>query len=149
MTAIKRNRLIVALAISFGVCVFLIGDLALQRPLALQSEGIPDLFTVAVTRDVIKIDSVKAKDLKEGYDYVRISTFQDGSDSDMEHSLEKFRKAGHGHIKGLVLDLRDNPGGLLNQAVSIGDDLLNGGMVVYTQGRLGNQQPKYFAHTKK
>jgi carboxyl-terminal processing protease len=117
--------------------------------LTLHREGIPDLFTVAVTRDVIKIDSVKAKPLKEGYEYIRISTFQDGSDTDMEHSLEKFRKADHGHIKGLVLDLRDNPGGLLNQAVSIGDDLLNGGMVVYTQGRLENQQQKYFAHKKK
>src|SRR6202035_3511479 len=58
-------------------------------------------------------------------------------------------KANHGHIKGLVLDLRDNPGGLLNQAVSIGDDLLDGGMVVYTQGRLENEQQKYFAHKKK
>jgi len=117
--------------------------------LTLHREGIPDLFTVTVTRDVIRIDSVKAKDLKEGYDYIRISTFQDGSDTDMEHSLEKFRKEGQGHIKGLVLDLRDNPGGLLNQAVSIGDDLLDGGMVVYTQGRLENQQQKYFAHKKR
>ncbi|HEX3409286.1 MAG TPA: S41 family peptidase [Candidatus Binataceae bacterium] len=117
--------------------------------LTLHREGIPDLFTVTVTRDVIRIDSVKAKDLKDGYEYIRITTFQDGSNTDMEKSLEKFRKQGHGHIKGLVLDLRDNPGGLLNQAVSIGDDLLDGGLVVYTQGRLENQQQKYFAHKKK
>ena len=117
--------------------------------LTLHREGIPDLFTVTVTRDVIRIDSVKAKDLKDGYAYIRISTFQDGSDTDMEHALDKFRKEDHGHIKGLVLDLRDNPGGLLNQAVSIGDDLLDGGLVVYTQGRLENQQQKYFAHKKK
>src|SRR6266853_3628698 len=64
--------------------------------LTLHREGIPDLFTVAVTRDVIKIDSVKAKDLKDGYEYIRITTFQDGSDTDVEHSLEKFRKAGRG-----------------------------------------------------
>src|SRR6202163_4949929 len=50
--------------------------------LTLHREGIPDLFTVTVTRDVIRIDSVKAKPLKEGYDYIRISTFQDGSDTD-------------------------------------------------------------------
>ena len=117
--------------------------------LTMHREGIPDLFTVTVTRDVIRIDSVKAKDLKDGYDYIRISTFQDGSDTDMEHALDKFRKENHGHIKGLVLDLRDNPGGLLNQAVSIGDDLLDGGLVVYTQGRQENQQQKYFAHKKK
>jgi carboxyl-terminal processing protease len=117
--------------------------------LTLHREGIPDLFTVTVVRDVIRIDSVKAKDLKDGYSYIRISTFQDGSDTDVEHALAKFSKEDHGHIKGLVLDLRDNPGGLLNQAVSIGDDLLDGGMVVYTQGRLEDQQQKYFAHKKK
>jgi carboxyl-terminal processing protease len=117
--------------------------------LTLHREGIPDLFTVTVVRDVIRIDSVKAKDLKDGYSYIRISTFQDGSDTDVEHALAKFTKADHGRIKGLVLDLRDNPGGLLNQAVSIGDDLLDGGMVVYTQGRLENEQQKYFAHKKK
>ncbi len=117
--------------------------------LTLHREGIPDLFTVTVTRDVIRIDSVKAKQLKDGLDYVRITTFQDGTDTDFEHAIEKFRKEHHGRIKGLVLDLRDNPGGLLNQAVSIGDDLLDGGMVVYTQGRLANQQQKYFAHKKK
>src|SRR5271170_2123401 len=120
-----------------------------QIHLTLHREGIPDLFTVTVTRDVIKIDSVKAKNLSNGLDYVRISTFQDGSDTDVEKALDKFKKENHGHIKGLVLDLRDNPGGLLNQAVSIGDDLLDGGLVVYTQGRSDNQQQKYFAHKKK
>src|SRR3989442_1270615 len=153
MTAKKRNRLVVVMAIALGVCVLVIGDLAVQRAQALPDDTYKELQTFAnviaisqkkyvkpvstkdlingaitVIRDVIRIDSVKAKDLKEGYDYIRISTFQDGSDSDLEHSLEKFRKAGHGHIKGLVLDLRDNPGGLLNQAVSIGDDLLDGGL---------------------
>jgi carboxyl-terminal processing protease len=117
--------------------------------LTIHRAGIPDLFTVTVARDVIKIDSVKAKPLKDGYDYIRITTFQDGSDTDVERALDKFRKEHHGHIKGLVLDLRDNPGGLLNQAVSIGDDFLDGGLVVYTQGRLENQQQKYFAHKKK
>jgi carboxyl-terminal processing protease len=120
-----------------------------QIHLTLHREGIPDLFTVTVTRDVIKIDSVKAKNLTNGLDYVRISTFQDGSDTDVEKALDKFKKENNGHIKGLVLDLRDNPGGLLNQAVSIGDDLLDGGLVVYTQGRSDNQQQKYFAHKKK
>src|SRR5271170_1916078 len=51
--------------------------------LMIHREGIPDLFTVTVTRDVIKIDSVKAKELKDGYEYIRISTFQDGTDTDV------------------------------------------------------------------
>lgn len=117
--------------------------------LTLHREGIPDLFTVAVVRDVIKIKSVKAKDLKDDYGYVRITTFQDGTSDDVEKAMDKIRKRDGGHIKGLVLDLRDNPGGLLNQAVSVSDDFLDGGLVVYTQGRLENQQQKYFSHKKK
>ena len=115
--------------------------------LTLHREGIPNLFTVAVQRDVIRIQSVKSKELKDGYDYVRVSTFEDGTNADVQKALEKFAK--RGPIKGLVLDLRDNPGGLLNQAVSVSDDFLDGGMIVYTQGRVENQQEKYFAHKKK
>ena len=116
--------------------------------LTLHREGVPALFTVAVTRDVIKIQSVKSKQLKDGYEYLRITTFQDGTSEDVTKDLAKFAKQDHGHIKGLVLDLRDNPGGLLNQAVSVADTFLDGGLVVYTQGRLDNQQQKYFAHKK-
>jgi carboxyl-terminal processing protease len=116
--------------------------------LTIHREGIPDLFTVTVIRDVIKIDSVKAKPLKDGYAYLRIATFQDGTNDDVDKALEKFDKENHGQIKGLVLDLRDNPGGLLNQAVSVSDDFLDGGLIVYTQGRDESQQQKFFAHKK-
>jgi carboxyl-terminal processing protease len=116
--------------------------------LTLHREGTPNLFTVAVTRDVIRIQSVKSKELKDGFDYVRITTFQDGTNEDVTKTLERFTREDHGHIKGLVLDLRDNPGGLLNQAVSVADAFLDGGLVVYTQGRLDSQQQKYFAHKK-
>jgi carboxyl-terminal processing protease len=116
--------------------------------LTLHREGTPNLFTVAVTRDVIRIQSVKSKELKDGFDYVRITTFQDGTNEDVTKALERFTREDHGHIKGLVLDLRDNPGGLLNQAVSVADAFLDGGLVVYTQGRLDSQQQKYFAHKK-
>ncbi len=116
--------------------------------LTLHREGVPELFTVAVTRDVIRIQSVKSKPIKDGYEYVRITTFQDGTSEDITKTLDKFTRQDHGHIKGLVLDLRDNPGGLLNQAVSVADTFLDGGLVVYTQGRLESQQQKYFAHKK-
>jgi len=117
--------------------------------LTLHRDGIADLFTVSVVRDVIKIKSVRSKDLKEGYGYVRITTFQDGTNEDVQKAIDKFRKESQGQIKGVVLDLRDNPGGLLNQAVSVSDDFLDGGLIVYTQGRLENQQQKYFAHKKR
>src|SRR6516162_9614865 len=116
--------------------------------LTLHREGVPELFTVSVTRDVIKIRSVKSKPLKDGYDYLRITTFQDGTSEDVTKTLDRLGKENHGHIKGVVLDLRDNPGGLLNQAVSVADSFLDGGLVVYTQGRLDSQQQKYFAHKK-
>ncbi|MGH7987581.1 MAG: S41 family peptidase [Candidatus Binataceae bacterium] len=117
--------------------------------LTIHRDGIPDLFTVAIERAVIKIKSVKAKPLKDGYGYVRITTFQDGTNADLDKALDKLRKRDHGHIKGLVLDLRDNPGGLLNQAVSVSDNFIDGGLIVYTQGRSESQQQKFFAHKKK
>ncbi len=117
--------------------------------LTIHRDSVPDLFTVAVTREVIKIQSVKTKNLKDGYAYIRITTFQDGTSDDVEKAMAKFQKANHGRIKGLVLDLRDDPGGLLNQAVRVSDEFLDGGLIVYTQGRLESQQQKYFAHKKK
>src|SRR5439155_1627516 len=68
---------------------------------------------------------------------------------DLQKALDKFRASHNGQVKGLVLDLRDNPGGLLNQAVQVGDEFLDGGLIVYTQGRQENQQQKYFSHRKK
>jgi carboxyl-terminal processing protease len=116
--------------------------------LTMHRNGVNELFTVSLTRDVIKIKSVKAKTLPEGYGYVRISTFQESTDDTVEKAVDEFRKQDHGRVKGLVLDLRDNPGGLLNQAVKVSDEFLDGGMIVYTQGRNENQQQKYFSHRK-
>ncbi|HZP46601.1 MAG TPA: S41 family peptidase [Candidatus Binataceae bacterium] len=118
-----------------------------QIHLTLHRDGVPELFTVTLTRDVIKIQSVKAKQLPGGYDYIRISTFQDGTSDDVQKALDRFEQ--NGPIKGLVLDLRDNPGGLLNQAVSVSDEFLDGGLIVYTEGRTENQEQKYFSHKKR
>ncbi len=117
--------------------------------LTIHRAGVNELFTVTLARDVIKIKSVKARELDGGFGYVRITTFQENTDEAVEQAIEDFDKKDHGHIKGLVLDLRDNPGGLLNQAVKVSDDFLNGGLIVYTQGRNDSQQQKYFSHTKK
>jgi carboxyl-terminal processing protease len=117
--------------------------------LTIHRKGVPELFTVTVTREVIKIKSVKSKDLRHGYDYIRISSFEEGTGDDLQKALDKFHAQHNGQIKGLVLDLRDNPGGLLNQAVQVGDEFLDGGLIVYTQGRQENQQQKYFSHRKK
>ncbi|HYB92307.1 MAG TPA: S41 family peptidase [Candidatus Binataceae bacterium] len=124
------------------------GQKGTKIKLTIHRQGVPELFTVSLARDVIRIKSVKAKEI-DGYGYLRISTFQENTDDAVEKAIDEFRKDGHGHIKGIVLDLRDNPGGLLNQAVKISDEFLDGGLIVYTQGRQENQQQKYFSHKKQ
>src|SRR5271163_1041334 len=117
--------------------------------LTLHRNGVPELFTVTLARDVIKIQSVKSKTLDGGYGYIRVTTFQENTGDGVEKAIDEFEAKDHGKIKGIVFDLRDNPGGLLNQAVKVSDDFLDGGLIVYTQGRQENQQQKYFSHKKK
>src|SRR5579862_3028677 len=117
--------------------------------LTLHRNGVPELFTVSLARDVIRIQSVKARMLPEGYGYIRVTTFQENTGEGVEKAIDDFESKNHGKVKGLVFDLRDNPGGLLNQAVKVSDDFLDGGLIVYTQGREENQQQKYFSHKKK
>jgi carboxyl-terminal processing protease len=113
--------------------------------LALKRESRPDLFEVTLTREVIKIQSVKSKSLEKGYGYVRLTQFQERTDDDLERAVKTLDKEAGG-IQGLVLDLRNNPGGLLTQAVRVSDLFLDSGLIVYTDGRLENQKQKYFAH---
>ncbi len=117
--------------------------------LTLHRNGVPELFTVTLARDVIKIQSVKSKMLDGGYGYIRVTTFQENTGDGVEKAIDEFESKDHGKIKGMVFDLRDNPGGLLNQAVKVSDDFLDGGLIVYTQGREENQQQKYFSHKKQ
>jgi carboxyl-terminal processing protease len=117
--------------------------------LTLHRNNVPELFTVTLARDVIKIQSVKSKTLDGGYGYIRVTTFQENTGDGVEKAIDDFQSKDHGKIKGIVFDLRDNPGGLLNQAVKVSDDFLDGGLIVYTQGREENQQQKYFSHKKK
>jgi carboxyl-terminal processing protease len=117
--------------------------------LTLHRNAVNELFTVTLARDVIKIQSVKSKTLPEGYGYIRVTTFQENTGEGVEKAIDEFESKDHGKVKGVVFDLRDNPGGLLNQAVKVSDDFLDGGLIVYTQGREENQQQKYFSHKKK
>ena len=100
----------------------------------------PLLFTLV--REKIEIKSVKSKLLDNKYAYVRLTQFQALTDKDMESAITKLKKEAGGSLKGMVLDLRNNPGGLLNSAIEISDAFLsddkNGKkeMIVYTEGRL-------------
>lgn len=153
---LKANDQIVKINSAFTKDITLTEAVKLMRgpkgskvALTIHREGVPELFTVKLTRDVIRIASVKSKELKGGYGYVRITTFQEGTTDAADNAIARFRNKDHGRIKGLVLDLRDNPGGLLDQAVRVSDEFLDGGMIVYTQGRTDSQEQKYLSHKKK
>ena len=77
---------------------------------------------------------------------MRITQFQEQTDTDLEKALEVLSKSAGGNLRGLVLDLRNDPGGLLSQAVKVADAFLDSGLIVYTDGRLESQKQKYFAH---
>ena len=100
---------------------------------------------MTLTREIIKIQSVKSKMLDKGYGYVRVTQFQERTDDDLERALKTLDKEAGG-LQGLVLDLRNDPGGLLTQAVKVSDMFLESGLIVYTDGRLDSQKQKYFAH---
>ena len=96
-----------------------------------------DPFDVTVTRDIIEVHSVRTSDLGEGIGYVRLISFQERTSRDLQEELKALREKG---MRGLVLDLRNNPGGLLTQAVQIADLFLEKGkLIVYTEGRAKSQ----------
>ena len=99
------------------------------------SRGEVTPFGVAVQRDVIRAPSVKSRLEPEGFGYVRISQFVRDTPKDFKEAIGALKRQAGGHLKGLVLDLRNDPGGLLTSAVAVAGDVLNGGTVVTIQGR--------------
>jgi carboxyl-terminal processing protease len=112
--------------------------------ISIKREGVPELIDFSLVRDTIRVQSVRSRVLETGYGYIRLAQFQERSDRDVQRALEKLA-ADKGGLKGLVLDLRNNPGGLLTQAVRVSDLFLDSGMIVYTEGRIESQKQKYFA----
>lgn len=103
----------------------------------------PQAFTLE--REVIKVKSVKTKTLESGFGYVRLAQFQERTGEELSHALDRLRNDNNGSLKGLVLDLRNNPGGLLDQAVEVSDAFLSEGLIVYTQGREEDAQMEFSA----
>ncbi len=94
-----------------------------------------------LTRDIIKIQSVKSHFLETGYAYMRISQFQNTTAEDVSDQLKKIAATKNAY--GLIIDLRNNPGGVLHAAIDVADLLLENGLIVYTQGREDNSREDY------
>ena len=113
--------------------------------LTIMREGFDKPKDFEITRAVIPIKSVRAKTLEPGYGYVRLSQFQSTTATDLEDALAKLEKENQ-PMRGLILDLRNNPGGLLDQAVKVSDEFLDEGLIVYTGGRVKSQDMRFMAH---
>ncbi|NDC38969.1 MAG: S41 family peptidase [Proteobacteria bacterium] len=117
--------------------------------LSVYRKGVSDLIDVTVVRDNIQVRSVKSRFLGDGIGYVRVSQFMEKTFDDLRSALKNIeKKNGSSDLKGLILDLRNNPGGLLTQAVKISDLFLSDGVIVYTDGRIDNQRQKFYAHSR-
>jgi len=113
--------------------------------LTIVRDGRPKPFDVSLTRPTIRVNSVRSRMLEPGYGYIRLSTFQADTGSDFQKHVQQLQKQAGGQLKGLVLDLRSNPGGLLTAAVQVADDLLDKGNIVSTRGRISISDARFDA----
>ncbi|MGB7293237.1 MAG: S41 family peptidase [Thermodesulfobacteriota bacterium] len=107
-----------------------------------EGEGSRD---ITLTRDVIHIKSVKYKLLDNEIGYIKISQFQENVSDELNDALSKLELDNGGSLRGLVLDLRNNPGGLLDEAIEVADQFIDKGLIVSVRGRTSNQSKEYYA----
>jgi carboxyl-terminal processing protease len=100
---------------------------------------------IELTRAIIKVKSVKSRLLEQDYGYVRISTFAARTGESLKEAISALKTENNGPLKGLVLDLRNNPGGLLDAAVEVSDTFIRKGLIVYTDGRVADSKQKFNA----
>ena len=111
----------------------------------LMREGAPEPLEFVLVRDVIPIESVRSLSLKPGYGYIWITNFRDNTTPDLVSALEKL-ESGPTPLKGLILDLRNNPGGLLNQSIEVSDLFLEKGTILSIKGRQEKNTKVFTAH---
>ncbi len=111
--------------------------------LTVMREGEDKPLEIVVVRDIIRVASVKQRMLDGGIGYLRITQFQVNTGKDLQSAIAKLKA--EGDLNGVVLDLRNNPGGVLRAAVEVCDAFLDQGLIVYTQGRVANSELRYSA----
>jgi carboxyl-terminal processing protease len=125
------------------------GKVGTDIVLTIIREGEEKPLKITITRDTIKVKSVRARDLGDGFGYLRVSQFQARTGENLAEAIEKLKKDNGGKLNGLVLDLRNNPGGVLNAAVEVSDAFLETGLIVYTQGRIADSEMKFNATPRR
>jgi len=115
-----------------------------QVTIQIMRDGFDEPKPFTLTRDVIKVKSVKSKQLDDGFGYVKITQFQENTTVDLEKALAELTPK-EGQLKGLVLDLRNNPGGMLAEAVSVSNVFIDKGLIVSTKGRVAGQDMTFNA----
>lgn len=132
--------------LSMNECVELMrGKEGSQIQLSVLREGEKKPLVFKLKRALIKIDSVKSHLINQQYAYVRVSQFQQNSANDVKQQLNALHQAADKGLQGIVLDLRNNPGGLLDGAVALVNLFIQEGLIVYTQGRTDDSQERYQA----
>lgn len=112
--------------------------------LTIVREAVRQPFDVTITRDTIKVVSVRSRSLEAGFGYIRIAQFQSKTGSEFRKAINSLKQENE-PLKGLVVDLRNNPGGIFQASVEVADALLEQGLIVYTEGRLSNSNADYSA----
>jgi carboxyl-terminal processing protease len=115
--------------------------------ITIMRSGFTEPKDITLTRAIIPIRSVRSKMLEDGYGYIKIIQFIEKTHADMKTALDRL-EGKDGTLKGLILDLRNDPGGLLEQAVKVADEFLDSGLIVYTEGRVEGQKMKFYAQKK-
>ena len=118
------------------------GPVGSTLEITIRRKGVKKALVFEITREIIEVKSVKSKIIDDSVGYIRLTAFNENSSNQIKNKIKKFKK---NKINKYILDLRNNPGGLLSQAVKISDFFLNNGEIVSTKSRKSSENRKYFA----
>jgi carboxyl-terminal processing protease len=121
------------------------GEAGTKIQISVVRDGEDKPLEFTIVRDVIQIQSVKTRFLEPGFAYIRVSHFQSRTGDDLQKQIGQLKRDAVGGLKGVILDLRNNPGGVLGSAVSVSDAFLNEGRIVYTEGRIQDAELEFNA----
>ncbi len=120
------------------------GSVGSDIEITVRRKGVKKAIIFKITREIIKIQSVKSKKIDDSIGYIRLTAFNENSSSQIKKKINEFNK--NKNIKGYILDLRNNPGGLLSQAIKISDFFLTNGEIVSTKSRKDSENRRWFAN---